>query len=65
MYLGKINFKQTSLMLNPSPALMKEGSSTSSMYQPKLLRVCVMSKAQNGTDNAISFSGTGGLFYVN
>ena len=38
----------TSLIGNPSPTLKNIGSSTRSMYHPKLFNVCVMIKAQNG-----------------
>ena len=50
-------------MLNPSPADMKDGNSTSNMYQPKLLRVWVTIKAQNGTEVRMDFHGTGGPFF--
>jgi hypothetical protein len=46
-------------MLKPSPDLMKSGSSTRSMYQPKLLHVCVMMMAHTGTDVTMLFQGTG------
>jgi hypothetical protein len=48
-------------MLNPSPVLMNMGSSTRSMYQPKLLRVCVTIRAQKGTEVKIAFQGTASL----
>ena len=48
-------------MLNPSPVLMNMGSSTRSMYQPKLFRVWVKVKAQNGTEVRMSFHGTASL----
>jgi hypothetical protein len=45
-------------MLNPSPVLMNIGSSTRSMYQPKLFRVWVKVRAQKGTEVKMSFQGT-------
>ena len=49
-------------MLNPSPFLMNMGSSTRSMYQPKLLNVCEIMMAHTGPEVKIFFQGTGGGF---
>ena len=48
----------TSFMENPSPILKNIGSSTSSMYQPKLFNTWVTVKAQNGPEVKIWRQGT-------
>lgn len=41
---------------------MQVGSSTSNMYQPKLLHMCAKRRAQNGTEVNIDFQGTGNFW---
>ena len=56
--------KLTSLIANPNPTLKNIGSSTSNIYQPKLLRVCVIANAQKGIDVAIWRQGTRLVFLL-
>ena len=48
----------TSLIGKPSPTLRNIGSSTSSMYQPKLFNICAIANAQNGIEVTILRHGT-------
>ena len=58
---GSADSTEFSLILNPI-CFMYVGSSTSNMYQPKLLHVWVTTIAQNGTEVATAFQGTGSFW---
>ena len=48
----------TCLILNPRPLFINNGNSILNIYHAKLLKICVIHKAQNGTEVSIDFQGT-------